>query len=149
MLMPVHASCFTEEAEESDTFTGSSVPSVSFSQLSFNTPDEHLPYLFSSFGDQSAILQAIQHRHLLFLKSMAQSVDAGILLQEDHRKKDVDSYLPQDFVLHEDSEAKQVGDAVYYRLHSPKFPGRQLALRVMPQINITHDGGMGCGSYIP
>lgn len=146
MLMPGRDSCFAEEAEELDTFAGSSVPCVSFSQLSFDTPDEHLPYLFSSFGDQIAILQAIQHRHLLFLRSMAQSVDAGILLQEDRREKDVNSYLPQDFVLPEGSEAKQVGDAVYYRLHSPKFPRRLLALRVMPQINVTHNGGMG--SYI-
>lgn len=43
----------------------------------------------------------------------------------------MDSYLPQDFVLQEGSEARQVGDAVYYRLHSPKFPGRPLALKVI------------------
>lgn len=104
------------------------------SQLSFHTPDEHLPYLFSSFDDQRVVCQGIQHRHLLFLRSMAQSVEAGILLQGEASERDVSSYQPQDFLLCEGSKPKQIGDTVYYGLRSPKLPGKVLGLRVMLQL---------------
>lgn len=80
------------------------------------------------------VFEGIQHRHLLFLRSMAQFVDAGILLQEETGERDVSSYLPQDFLLCEGSEPKQIGDTVYYSLRSPKLPGRLLGLRVMLQL---------------
>ncbi|XP_070817504.1 inactive tyrosine-protein kinase PEAK1-like isoform X2 [Chaetodon trifascialis] len=132
MLAPTPNTYFQEETEEFKPVRGSPVPLPSFSQLSFDTPDEHLQYLFSSFDDQRAVFQGIQHRHLLFLKSMAQSVDAGILLQ-GATERDVSSYQPQDFLLCEGNEPKQIGDAVYCSLHSPKFPGRVLGLRVHKQ----------------
>ncbi|XP_076583088.1 inactive tyrosine-protein kinase PRAG1 [Chaetodon auriga] len=133
MLAPIPNTYFQEETEEFKAVGGSPVPLPSFSQLSFDTPDEHLQYLFSSFDDQRAVFQGIQHRHLLFLKSMAQSVDAAILLQGEATETDISSYQPQDFLLCEGSEPKQIGDAVYCSLHSPKFPGRVLGLRVHKQ----------------
>uniref|UniRef100_A0A3Q4A977 Uncharacterized protein n=1 Tax=Mola mola TaxID=94237 RepID=A0A3Q4A977_MOLML len=115
--------------EEFPPVRGSPGPLLSLSQLSFDTPDEYLPHLFSSFVDQGLVFQRIQHRHLLFLRSMAQSIDAGILLQKEAAGDNVSSYLPQDFLLCEGSEPMQIADTVYYRLHSPKFPGRLLSLK--------------------
>lgn len=134
MLAPIPDTYFHEETEEFKPVRGSPAPLPSFSQLSFDTPDEHLPYLFSSFDDQRVIFQGIQHRHLLFLRSMAQSVEAGILLRGETTEKDVSSRQPQDFLLCEGSEPKQIGDTVYYSLRSPKLPGRVLGLRVMLQL---------------
>ncbi|KAF1385840.1 hypothetical protein PFLUV_G00111930 [Perca fluviatilis] len=133
MLAPIPDAHVLEEAEEFKPARGSPVPLPSFSQLSFDTPDEHLPYLFSGLDDQRVVSQGIQHRHLLFLRSMAQSVEAGILLQREATERDVASYRPQDFLLCEGSEPKQIGDTVYHSLHSPKLPGRMLGLRVHKQ----------------
>lgn len=130
MMMPVRSRHFTAEVEQEDKCRWESEPWSAHSQVSLDMPDEHLLHLFGGFTDQWEVLQGIQHCLLVFLRSMAQKVDAGILLQRDSKGKEVDSYLPQDFVLQEGSEARQVGDAVYYRLHSPKFPGRLLALKV-------------------
>lgn len=134
MLAPIPDTYFHEEPDDFKAVRGSPVPSPSLSQLSFDTPDEHLLYLFSGLDDQRAVFQGIQHRHLLSLKSMAQSVDAGILLQGEATERDVTSYHPQDFLLCEGSKPKQIGDAVYYSLHSPKLPGRVLGLRVTLQL---------------
>lgn len=103
-------------------------PILSLSQLSFDTPDEHLPHLFRNFEDQKVVFQGIQHRQTLFLQSVAQSIDAAILLQKGAPEKDEHLYLPQDFLLR--GESTKVGDKVYYSLCSPKLPGRLLALRV-------------------
>lgn len=131
MMTPIHDVCLHEETEEIKPARRSPVPLLSFSQLSFDTPDEHLPYLFSSFVDQKVVSQGIQHRHLLFLRTMAQSVESRSLLQGEATERDVSSYQPQDFLLCESSKPKQIGDMIYYSVHSPKFPGRVLGLRVM------------------
>ncbi|XP_044217021.1 inactive tyrosine-protein kinase PEAK1 isoform X3 [Thunnus albacares] len=133
MLAPLPDTYLHEETEEFKPVGRSPLPLASLSQLCFDTPDEHLPYLFSSFDDHRAVSQGIQYRHLLFLRSMAQSVEARILLQADATGRDVSSYQPQDFLLCEGSEPKQIGDMVYYSLHSPKLPGRVLALSVNKQ----------------
>lgn len=133
MMAPIPATYFHEETEEIETPRRSPFPSLSISQLSFDTPDEHLSFLFSSFTDQRVVSQGIQHRQLLFLRSMAQSVEAGSLLQGEASGRDVGSYRPQDFLLCEGSTPKQVGDTIYYNLQSPKFPGRLLSLRVHKQ----------------
>lgn len=130
MLAPIADSCGNEETEEVKPAIRSPIPLLSLSQLSFDTPDEHLPCLFRGFDDHRVVSQGIQHRHLLFLRSMAQSVETGILLHGETTEKDVSSYQPQDFLLSEGSQPKQVGDAVYYSLHSPKYPERVLGLRV-------------------
>ncbi|XP_032382133.1 inactive tyrosine-protein kinase PRAG1 [Etheostoma spectabile] len=133
MLAPKPDPYFLEEEEEFKSVRGSPVPLPFFSQLSFDTPDEHLPHLFSGLDDQRVVSQGIQHRHLLFLRSMARSVEAGVLLQREATERDVSSYQPQDFQLCEGSEPAQIGDTVYYSLHSPKLPGRMLGLRVQKQ----------------
>lgn len=102
-------------------------PIPSLSELFFDTPDEHLPHLFRNFEDQRVVFQGIQHRQTLFLQSVAQSIDAGILLQEGAPERD-EQYLPEHFLLHK--ESTNIGGAVYYSLCSPKLPGRGLALRV-------------------
>ncbi|XP_049910927.1 inactive tyrosine-protein kinase PEAK1 [Epinephelus moara] len=133
MLAPIPNIYFHEEIEEFQPIRGSPVSLQSFSQLSFDTPDEHLPHLVSTFDDQRVVSQGIQHRHLLFLRSMAQNVEAGILLRGEAAERDVISYQPEDFLLCEGSEPKQIGDTVYYSLHSPKLPGRMLGLRAHKQ----------------
>ncbi|XP_029987792.1 inactive tyrosine-protein kinase PRAG1 [Sphaeramia orbicularis] len=132
MLSPIRDTHICEEAPEVHTVLrrNPAVPSLTFSQLSFDTPDEHLPYLFSSFDDLSVVSQGIQYRHLLFLRSMAQRVDSRILLQGEAVGRDVSSYQPREFFLCEGVEPQQVGDTVYYSLHSPRFPGRELGLRL-------------------
>lgn len=134
MLAPIPNTCFSEETEAVEPASRSSISLQPFSQLSFDTPDEHLPYLFSGFDDQRVVSQGIQHRHLLFLRSMAQSVEAKILLQRETSEREVSPYQPQDFLLYGGSEPKLIGDTVYYSVHSPKFPGRVLGLKVMPQL---------------
>ncbi|KAE8294292.1 Pseudopodium-enriched atypical kinase 1 [Larimichthys crocea] len=143
ILAPISDTSFQEEMEEFEPVRGSPVPLLSFSQLSFDTPDEHLAYLFSSFDDQRVVFQGIQHRHLLFLRSMAQSVEAGILLASE---RDISSYQPEDFLLCEGSKPNQIGEAVYYSLHSPKFPGRVLGLRVHKQ---THEASSAQTKHQP
>lgn len=131
MMTPISDTFFHKETATLGTHL------LTLSQLSFATPDEHLPYLFRGFEDRSIVSQGIQHRHLLFLRSMAQSVEAEILLQGEASDKHLNSYQPQDFLQCEGSQPKQVGDTVYYSLHSPKFPGRVLGLKVALS-NITH-----------
>ncbi|XP_029285672.1 inactive tyrosine-protein kinase PRAG1 [Cottoperca gobio] len=137
MLAPIPDTHFHEETEEFTPVSGSPVPPLPFFQLSFDTPDEHLHELFSRFDDQRVVSQGIQHRHLLFLRRMAQNVEAGILLQGEATERDVSSYRPQDFLLCEGSEPKQIGETVYYSLRSPKLPGRTLGLRVHTQTGKT------------
>uniref|UniRef100_UPI003AAE1DC4 inactive tyrosine-protein kinase PEAK1-like n=1 Tax=Centroberyx gerrardi TaxID=166262 RepID=UPI003AAE1DC4 len=140
MLAPIPDTHSHEEREEVKPVKKSPVPVLSLSQLSFDTPDEHLQYLFSSFDDQGVVSQGIQHRHLLFLRSMAQSVEAEFLLQGEASVP----YQPQDFLLCGSQKPKQIGDALYYSLHSPKFPRRVLGLRVhrwtdaAPSAHISH-----------
>lgn len=98
-------------------------------QLSFDTPDDQLPHIFRNFEDQRVVFQGIQHRQTLFLQSLARSIDAGILLQEGAPDRGDHPYLPQDFLLCE--ESTKVGDTVFYSLRSPRLPERQLALRVI------------------
>lgn len=133
MMAPIHNVCFSE-AEEVHPAPRGVVSLLPFSQLSFDTPDEHLPYLFSGLDDEGIVSRGIQHRHLLFLRSMAQSVEAEILLQAGASGRDISSYQLQDFLLCESSEPKQIGDTVYYSLQSPRYPGRVFGLKVMPQL---------------
>ncbi|XP_069551068.1 inactive tyrosine-protein kinase PEAK1-like [Brachyistius frenatus] len=130
MMAPIRDTYICEEAEEVKPARRSPVPLFSFSQLSFDTPDEHLAHLFSSFVDQRAVSQGMQHCQLLFLRSMAQNVEARNLLQGEGADGNVRSYQLQDFRLCDGSKPKQIGNMTYYSLHSPEFPGRVLGLRV-------------------
>ncbi|KAM9848922.1 inactive tyrosine-protein kinase PRAG1 [Aulostomus maculatus] len=124
MLAPMTNTCFHEEPQECEPVLRSNPSSLSFSQLSFDTPDEHLPSLFKSFDDKNVLFQGIQHRQLLFLRSMTQRIEEAVILQHEN------TYQPEDFLMGEGSEPQQVGDRVYYSLQSPKHPGRVLALRI-------------------
>ncbi|XP_074523738.1 inactive tyrosine-protein kinase PRAG1 isoform X2 [Halichoeres trimaculatus] len=135
MLAPIHDIYLQEEAEEFNPSSEGLSPSLSPSQLSFDTPDEHLPHIFGSFDDQRVISQGIQHCHLVFLRSMAQSMEAGMLRQREGTAGDVRSYQPGDFLLCEGTEPKQIGDTDYYSVQSPKLPGRVLGLRVQKQFD--------------
>ncbi|KAL6107755.1 uncharacterized protein ACO6RY_18461 [Pungitius sinensis] len=129
MLAPAADSRFHEEEEgDLQPASGRPVPSPSFSLLSFDTPDEHLPCLFGRIDDRRVVSQGIQRRHLLFLRSAAQSAEAAVLLPRAEAAEG--PYQPQDFRLREGGEPKQVGDALYYSLQSHKLPGRVLGLRV-------------------
>lgn len=129
MLAP-RADNYHEETEEFGQLRRSSALSLSLSQLSFDTPDERLTYLFSNFDERKVVSQGIQQRQLLLLRDMAQIMEAGVLVLGDATGREVRSYQPEDFLLCEGSEPKQIGDNVVYSVHSPKLPGRVLALKV-------------------
>ncbi|XP_041648077.1 inactive tyrosine-protein kinase PEAK1 [Cheilinus undulatus] len=137
MLAPMSYTHFHGETEEFEPVRGSPVSSLSLAQLSFDTPDEHLPYIFSSFDNQKVVLQEIQHRHLLSLRSMAQRLEAGILLQREATEGDINSYQPQDFLLCDGSKPKQIGGMLYYSVHSPKHRGRVFGVRLHTQTDET------------
>ncbi|KAM6921138.1 inactive tyrosine-protein kinase PRAG1 [Xenentodon cancila] len=125
---------FFQEAEDIRTTRGSPVPLPSLSQLSFDTPDDHLPSVFSDFEDQQVVSQEIQHHLLLLLRGMAQSVEVRSLLQGEATERGMTSYQPQDFLVCERSKPKQIGDSVYYSVCSPDFPKRVLGLKVHEQM---------------
>lgn len=128
MLAPIQDTHFSEE----DSVFGATWarPLLPLSELCFDTPDERLSGFFGSFKDQSAFFESIQQRHLLFLRDMAQKIEAKLQLQVETSEKPVSSYQPQDFMLDEGSEPKRVGETVYYSVHSPRFSGRTLGLRI-------------------
>ncbi|KAM4629271.1 inactive tyrosine-protein kinase PRAG1 [Polymixia lowei] len=138
MLAPIADTPHThKERDEVKPVKRNLGPLLCLSQLSFDTPDEQLPYFFSSFSDHGVVSQGIQHCHLLCLKSMAQSVEAGILLQGETGESDVEPYQPQDFLLCEGYKPRLIGDALYYSLNSPRFPRRVLGARVHKLVNPT------------
>ncbi|XP_026201496.1 inactive tyrosine-protein kinase PEAK1-like [Anabas testudineus] len=55
--------------------------------------------------------------------------------QRETSEREVSPYQPQDFLLYGGSEPKLIGDTVYYSVHSPKFPGRVLGLKVHKRIS--------------
>lgn len=130
MMAQIPDTFFTEEAEDIRTPRGSPDPLLSLTQLSFDTPDEHLTTIFRTFEDQQVVSQGIQHRHLLSLRSMAESVEARSLLQGEAAGRGGSSYQLQDFLQCESREPKQIGDSIYYSLCSPEFPKRVLGLKV-------------------
>ncbi|KAM8875864.1 inactive tyrosine-protein kinase PRAG1 isoform 1-T2 [Spinachia spinachia] len=143
-LAPVPDSQFHGEAGDLQPVRGRPVPLLSFSQLSFDTPDEHLPCLLGRMGDRRVVSQGVQRRHLLFLRSTAQSAEAGVLLPAETAEGDLSSYQPQDFRLCEGSEPKRVGDALYYGLQSHRLPGRVLGLRVHKQTDAASSPRAAC-----
>lgn len=125
------ASCVREEGEGFAPAADSTFTSPSFSQLSFHTSDEHLCVFFQNFADQNMVSQRLQHRHLLFLRSTAQAVEAR-WLQKGAAGGVFGSRGTQDFLQCQANEPKRVGDQTFYRLHSSRFPERVLGLRVRP-----------------
>ncbi|XP_007577274.1 uncharacterized protein LOC103155503 isoform X3 [Poecilia formosa] len=127
MMAPIPDTFMHEETQDLKPARRSPTPLQPLSQLTFDTPDEHLASIFGSFKDQRVVSGRIQHRQLLFLRRMAKSVEERSILTVTER--DCDSYEPQDFLLCEGSKPKKIGDKTYYSLQSPKFPGRVLGLR--------------------
>ncbi|KAM8890107.1 inactive tyrosine-protein kinase PEAK1 [Synchiropus picturatus] len=115
----------SEEVDETEAIQRGHVSARSLSEMTFDTPDSHLLVHFSHFRDQRLVSQRLQHHQRLFLTRVAQSLLADVLMGESSGP-----CRPQDFFLSRGSDPKQLGDCVYYSLHSPKFPGRELALRV-------------------
>lgn len=132
-MAPIADTFMHEETQDLKPARRSPIPLQPLSQLSFDTPDEHLTSVFGSFEDQRVVSGRIQHRQLLFLRSMAQSVEERSILQV--KEKECDSYEPQDFLLCEGSKPRKIGGKTYYSLQSPKFPGRVLGLRVILHIS--------------
>lgn len=128
MMAQMSDTYIQEETEDLQASSGTAVPSPSFSQLTFDTPDEHLSSLFRNFVDERIVSEGVQHRHLLFLRRVVQSVEEQSLLRVP--KRDFSSLQPQDFLLREGSKSMLIGDKTFYSLHSPKFPERELGLRV-------------------
>ncbi|XP_036067623.1 uncharacterized protein peak3 [Oryzias melastigma] len=127
MMAPIPDSCFHEEGE--GLAAGSAFSSPSFSQLSLDTPDEHLCALFQNFVDQDLVSEGLQHRHLLFLRSATQTVEAQ-RLQRGVASRRLRSQGAWDFLQCQASEPKRVGDQTFYRLHNSRFPEMVLCLRV-------------------
>lgn len=127
MMAPIPDTFLYEETEDLKP-TRNPAPLPSLCQLSFDAPDEHLVSLFGKFEDQRVVSERIQYLQLLFLRSMAQSVEDRSILQGKERNSN--SYGPQDFLLCDGSKPIKIGENIYYSLKSPKFPGRVLGLRV-------------------
>lgn len=128
MLVPIAGTQPHVERDEERQVQKSPLNLQPLSQLDFDTPDEQLPYFFSNFYNQGDISQGIQHRHLLFLRSMEQRMEAGVLLMRVSGEGV--AFQPQDFLLCENYQPKQIAGSLYYSLHSPKFPGRIIAAKV-------------------
>ncbi|XP_072294179.1 uncharacterized protein [Eucyclogobius newberryi] len=136
MLAPARDTYFSKEPSGFGVANrGSTAPLLPLSQLTFDTADEHLVNFFANFEDQNAVSQTVQHRHLLFLRDMAQNMMNNVLLKEE---TPVSPYQPQDFLLDEGSEPRTIAGRIYYSVHSPKFPGRTLGLRVSSRSDFTH-----------
>ncbi|XP_047230464.1 inactive tyrosine-protein kinase PEAK1 [Girardinichthys multiradiatus] len=128
MMAPIPDTFIYEDTEHFKPAKRSPASLPTLSQLSFDTPDEHLASIFDNFEDQSVVSGRIQHCQQFFLRSMAQSIEDRRILQG--KERDSDPYEPEDFLLYEGSKPKMIGDKTYYSLQSPKFPGRVLGLRV-------------------
>ncbi|XP_054585969.2 uncharacterized protein peak3 isoform X1 [Nothobranchius furzeri] len=128
MMAPIPDLYIHDDIEDRKTSRGNSVSLLPFSQISFETPDEHLSSIFGDFVDPCLVSERVQHRHLLFLRSLVQSVEDQSLFRVPQR--DISSLQPRDVLLCEGDRPKLVGDKTYYSLHNPKFPERVLALRV-------------------
>ncbi|XP_062308235.1 uncharacterized protein peak3 [Osmerus eperlanus] len=98
------------------------------SQLSFDTPDRLLPHFFCSLASHASVSRGLQQRHLLFLRSVAERLEAGQLLGGGDGGPG-GALQPQDLLLW-DCRPRQIGGALYYRLHSAVFPGKVLAAKV-------------------
>ncbi|XP_061593007.1 inactive tyrosine-protein kinase PRAG1 isoform X2 [Cololabis saira] len=146
MMTGIPDTFFQEEAEDIRSPRGSPVPLPSLSQLSFDTPDDHLPSIFSNIEDRQVVSQEIQHRLLLLLRSMARSVEVRSLRQGEATGRGFTSYQPQDFLLCERSKPKQIGDNIYYSIYSPEFPKRVLGLKVHKQ---TGDSSSAHAAHLP
>nr|XP_046157017.1 inactive tyrosine-protein kinase PEAK1 [Oncorhynchus gorbuscha] len=133
MLVPIAGTQPHVEIDEERPVQKSPLNLQPLSQLDFDTPDEQLTYFFSSFYNQGDICQGIQHRHLLFLRSMEQRMEAGVLLMRVSGEG-VFAFQPQDFLLCENYQPKQIAGSLYYSLHSPKFPGRIIAAKVSSDV---------------
>ncbi|KAM9480032.1 uncharacterized protein ACWYII_006906 isoform 1-T2 [Salvelinus alpinus] len=133
MLVPIAGTQPHVERDEERPVQKSPLNLQPLSQLDFDTPDEQLTYFFSSFYNQGDISQGIQHRHLLFLRSMEQRMEAGVLLMRVSGEGVV-AFQPQDFLLCENDQPKQIAGSLYYSLHSPKFPGRIIAAKVSSDV---------------
>ncbi|KAF7203483.1 inactive tyrosine-protein kinase PEAK1 isoform X2 [Nothobranchius furzeri] len=131
MMAPIPDLYIHDDIEDRKTSRGNSVSLLPFSQISFETPDEHLSSIFGDFVDPCLVSERVQHRHLLFLRSLVQSVEDQSLFRVPQR--DISSLQPRDVLLCEGDRPKLVGDKTYYSLHNPKFPERVLALRVLSQ----------------
>uniref|UniRef100_A0A3P9NTY1 PEAK family member 3 n=1 Tax=Poecilia reticulata TaxID=8081 RepID=A0A3P9NTY1_POERE len=127
MMAPIPDTFMHEETQDLEPARRSPSPLQPLSHLTFDTPDEHLASIFGSFEDQRVVSGRIQHRQLLFLRSMSKSVEERSILKV--KERDCDSYEPQDFLLCEGSKPKKIGGKTYYSFQSPKFPGRTLGLR--------------------
>ena len=98
------------------------------SQLSFDTSDEQvMPYLSSEAAGVS-----IAQRHLLFLRSAADALEADLLMPGAAGGV---SCTPEDFQLLDGGEPRQIGDDVYYKLHCNRFPNKVLGARVSSYCN--------------
>ncbi|XP_029488357.1 inactive tyrosine-protein kinase PEAK1 isoform X2 [Oncorhynchus nerka] len=133
MLVPIAGTQPHVEIDEERPVQKSPLNLQPLSQLDFDTPDEQLTYFFSSFYNQGDICQGIQHRHLLFLRSMEQRIEAGVLLMRVSGEG-VFAFQPQDFLLCENYQPKQIAGSLYYSLHSPKIPGRIIAAKVSSEV---------------
>ncbi|KAK5601577.1 hypothetical protein CRENBAI_023760 [Crenichthys baileyi] len=128
MMAPIPDTFISEDTEDFKPAKRSPASLPTLSQLSFDTPDEHLASIFDNFEDQSVVSGRIQHCQLFFLRSMAQGIEDRRILQG--KERDSDPYEPEDFLLREGGKPKMIGDKTYYSLQSAKFPGRVLGLRV-------------------
>ncbi|KAL7854588.1 hypothetical protein SRHO_G00167780 [Serrasalmus rhombeus] len=91
-----------------------------FNQLTFDTPDQHLPGFFSSFCHQEQVYVGIQNRYLEFVKNAVKHLEAQVLLEL--QVEWVRTLQPQDFVICENPQPEKMEQDVFYVVHIPKVP---------------------------
>ncbi|KAG9266833.1 inactive tyrosine-protein kinase PEAK1 isoform X1 [Astyanax mexicanus] len=90
-------------------------------QLTFDTPDQHLPGFFSGFCHQEQVYTVIQYRYLQFMRSTVKHLEAQVLLEEEEVER-VRTLRPQDFVLCEEVQSEKTEEDIFFMVNAPKVP---------------------------
>ncbi|KAK5870100.1 hypothetical protein PBY51_024761 [Eleginops maclovinus] len=105
MLAPIPNTFFREDTGE---FIGSHNPLLHLSQLSFDTPDEHLPFLFSRFDDQRP--QATRRMLGLRVHQQTDEASSAHTIHQHVNVQDVIAHFQAGNTLREDSSKLQTQD---------------------------------------
>ncbi|XP_072517213.1 inactive tyrosine-protein kinase PEAK1-like [Salminus brasiliensis] len=90
-------------------------------QLTFDTPDQHLPGFFSSFCHQEQVCMAIQNRYHQFMRNTVKHLEAQVLLGEQ-KVAQVRTLQPRDFVLCQDVQSEKAEDDIFFMVNVSKVP---------------------------
>ena len=119
----------TEEDRKED-----SLKAHCLSQLTFDTPDQHLPGFFNSFCHQEQVYVGIQNRYLEFVRNAVKHLEAQVLLEEQEVEW-VKTLQPQDFVICENHQPEKIEQEVFFMVHVPKVSEGVFSAKVRQKLN--------------